>query len=83
MPQKNIAHVLYAIENTDMSSMPKIVIFDVLCAISVNLTVRGVEAVGGLHTSVGKGKVPLLPQLLRRHTHRLPRRSPDAGHPRK
>jgi hypothetical protein len=42
MPQKNITNMLYIIENTDLSSMPKIVIFYVLYAISVSLTVRGI-----------------------------------------
>jgi hypothetical protein len=65
MAQKNITHVLYVIENTDLSSMPKIVIFHVLYAISVSLTVGGVDAVRGPHVSVGEGKNPLLPRLLR------------------
>jgi hypothetical protein len=35
MPQKNVAGMVYAIENTNLSSMPKVVIFHVLYAISV------------------------------------------------
>jgi hypothetical protein len=64
MLQKNIAHVLYAIENIELSSMPKIVIFHVFYAISIILTIRGIDAISGPsmgpHVS-GKGKNPLLP----------------------
>jgi hypothetical protein len=31
MPQQNVAHVLYAIENVNLSSMVKVLIFHVLC----------------------------------------------------
>jgi hypothetical protein len=83
MPQKNIAHVIYSIENTDLSSMPNIVIFHVLYVISVNLTARGMDAISG--PSVGPTRQwerenPLLPPRSRSSSLRLP--TPDAfvGH---
>jgi hypothetical protein len=47
MLQKNIAHVLYAIENIELSSMPKTVIFHVFYAISIILTIKGIDAISG------------------------------------
>jgi hypothetical protein len=35
MPQQNVTHVLYAIRITNLSSMPKVIIFHVLYDISV------------------------------------------------
>jgi hypothetical protein len=67
MPRKIVTHVLYAIENTDMSSMPKIIIFYVLYVISVSFTVRGMDDVKGPSVGPcvsGRGGNPLLPHLL-------------------
>jgi hypothetical protein len=87
MPPKNIAHVSYAIENTDLSSVSKIVIFHVLYVISVSFTFRGMDVVNG--PSVGltreweRGKSPSSSsQLLPTPAITLPRRSPATGHPR-
>jgi hypothetical protein len=66
MPQQNVAHVVYAIENTKLSSMPNVAIFHVLCAISVRCS-----WILLLGMSVG-GEIPYF-------LHRSPMRGPPTG----
>jgi hypothetical protein len=83
-PQQKVARVLYAIENVNLSFMPKFAFFHVLYVISVSLTVRKMDVVSRPHMSVGEGKIPYFltatpPRASPRPTSRGGRRASSAS----